>query len=448
MIWRKGNLSRRLLWSLPALLCGVALLWVAHASSLFSHDRADSRDLAAPAAPPAALTTGDGEQPSGPPVNDRTWAISLANRPLASDRDVESLTESAMPELVRPAQSAPAAERTPRQEPRQPLVKAGETAPQAAPVVLPVYRGHRRSPPLEQLAEEADRRSRRGFELAGRGAYFAARTEFVGALGVVAQGLDAEYQTPFHSQSLSAGLTALREADDFLPGNLRVATELSVGDAVRSHLTPVLKGTNMAKLASAEALKCYFTYAQEQLAATAASEVAGSMALLGMGKVYAALAAQNSTSLRGAESKAVVCFQASLLVFPQNYLSSNDLGVLLGRGGHYAEARIALEHSVSVGRQAAGWHNLAVIYQQLGYAGRAARADMLSAAAGRAQQMGYPGARAVDWLDSRAFAESFARTPGASEPLPLRGPPEMAHGDAARGTAATPAAPNSANQTR
>jgi hypothetical protein len=171
------------------------------------------------------------------------------------------------------------------------------------------------------------------------------------------------------------------------------------------------------------------------------------MALLGLGKVYAALAAQNSTAVRGAESKAMVCFQASLLAFPRNYLASNDLGVLLGRGGHYAEARVALEHSVALGRQSAGWHNLAVIYRQLGCDGRAARAEMLSAA-GRAEQMGNPAARVVDWLDSRAFAESFAKTPDAAEPLPLRGTPEMVRGDAARGTAATPAPPNSANQTR
>ena len=141
-----------------------------------------------------------------------------------------------------------------------------------------------------------------------------------------------------------------------------------MADAVRSHLTPALKGAIFAKLPPAEALKCYLTFAQEQLAATAATEVAGSMALLGMGKLYAALAAQNGTAVRGAESKAVVCYQASLLVCPQNYLSSNDLGVILGRGGHYTEARIALEHSVSICRQAASWHNLAVVYRQLGCA--------------------------------------------------------------------------------
>jgi len=40
-----------------------------------------------------------------------------------------------------------------------------------------------RSVQLEQVAQQADRRTRHGCELAGRGAYFAARSEFTGAFG-------------------------------------------------------------------------------------------------------------------------------------------------------------------------------------------------------------------------------------------------------------------------
>ena len=206
----------------------------------------------------------------------------------------------------------------------------------------------------------------------------------------------------------------------------------------------MLKGADLATLTSLDALKCYLTFAQDQLAATAGNEVAGSMALHGLGKLYATLAAQNTTVVQGAEAKAVVYYQAALLACPQNYLSSNDLGVILGRSGHYAEARVALEHSVSVCRQAASWHNLAVVYRQLGCADRAARAEVLYAAAAKAEQMGSRRPRVVDWLDSRTFAESFAKTATAVEPLPLRGTPETARSDAARGISATQAAPNGA----
>ena len=52
-----------------------------------------------------------------------------------------------------------------------------------------------RSEQLEQVAQQADRQTRHGFELAGRGAYFAARSEFIGALRLVAEGLDTEQKT-------------------------------------------------------------------------------------------------------------------------------------------------------------------------------------------------------------------------------------------------------------
>ena len=50
-----------------------------------------------------------------------------------------------------------------------------------------------RSEQMEQIARQADRQTRHGLELAGRGAYFAARSEFVAALRLIAEGLDAEH---------------------------------------------------------------------------------------------------------------------------------------------------------------------------------------------------------------------------------------------------------------
>jgi hypothetical protein len=185
------------------------------------------------------------------------------------------------------------------------------------------------------------------------------------------------------------------------------------------------------------------------LALSAASEVAGSMALHGLGKLYAALAAQHAAAVPAAESKSMVCYQAALLVCPKNYLSSNDLGVILGRGGHYAEARIALEHSVSVCQQSASWHNLAVVYGQLGCADRAQRAELLSVAAQRQEHRGNEAARMVDWLDSRTFAESLANTQNAVAPLPSRGTAETARSGAdSPGKPMAQAAQNYSSQTR
>ena len=56
------------------------------------------------------------------------------------------------------------------------------------------------------------------------------------------------------------------------------------------------------------------------------------MALYALGKLHAAAARQRNLDLPAAEPKAVVFYQASLLVCPQNYMSANDLGVVLRRG--------------------------------------------------------------------------------------------------------------------
>ena len=127
------------------------------------------------------------------------------------------------------------------------------------------------------------------------------------------------------------------------------------------------------------ALKCYFTFAQEQFAAAAGREVAGSMALHALGKLHAALAQKKGTPIVAPESKAMVFYQAALLVYPKNYMAANDLGVLLAQCGNYADARAMLEHSLSLCRQSTSWQNLAVVYRQLGQTALAERAGQQAA---------------------------------------------------------------------
>ena len=111
----------------------------------------------------------------------------------------------------------------------------------AGSLLLPPDRSMKRSIQLERIARQADRQIRHGYELAGRGAHFAARAEFIRALWLVAQGLDAEHQTVVHSQALSAGLAAIKEADDFIPDGSRLEANLDIAAIIRGHRTPVLK---------------------------------------------------------------------------------------------------------------------------------------------------------------------------------------------------------------
>jgi tetratricopeptide (TPR) repeat protein len=279
-----------------------------------------------------------------------------------------------------------------------------------------------RSRQLELIAQEADRHSRQGYELAGRAAHYAARREFTTALRLVAQGLDMEHQTARHGRALSAALTAITEAEDFVPPRDRLDAELNVAELAARHRTPVLHGA-AEQVAPMDAMKSYFTYAQEQLAAAVGSEVAGSMALHGLGKLHSALAQQSELRIRAPESKAMTFYQAALLVDPQNYTAANDLGVLLARAGYFEEARQALEHSLAIHPQAAGWRNLAQVYQRLGERDRAVRAESLCQAATRRESAGQKQltpAGSVQWVDPSAFAQTFAQTPAARDPLPAR----------------------------
>jgi tetratricopeptide (TPR) repeat protein len=282
-----------------------------------------------------------------------------------------------------------------------------------------------RSEQLERIAQQADRQIRRGFELAGRGAYFAARSEFIKALRLVAEGLDTEHQTEAHSRSLALALTAMSEAEDFIPAGSRLEGDLKLRAIIEGHRTPVLKNAATENLTPLSALKCYFTFAQEQLAAAAGSEVAGSMALHALGKLHAALAGPHENNVRAAEAKAVAFYQAALLVYPQNYMAANDLGVLLARCGDYREAEGALKYSLSIHRQSTSWHNLAVVYRQEGQAASAREADRrwraaTEAAIARHKSLRNPPNEWVRWVDPSWFNQLQARTPAA---VPRTTPP-------------------------
>ena len=124
-------------------------------------------------------------------------------------------------------------------------------APSPAPAPVTAAEPGERSPQMELLAADADRHTRRGYELAGRNAFFAARAEFVTALRLIADGLDTQQQTAAHQQAMTAGLTALRECDDFIPRGARLEADLHLADIVRGHRTPVLKNVDPSRLGHA-----------------------------------------------------------------------------------------------------------------------------------------------------------------------------------------------------
>ncbi len=277
----------------------------------------------------------------------------------------------------------------------------------AAKTELPV-----RSEQLESIARQADQLTRHGLELAGRGAFFAARSQFISSLRLIAQGLDADGKTKIHGKSLAAGFLAMKEAEDFLPAENRLEADLDLSAIIAGHSTPVLKDADTASLTSLTALKSYLTFAQAQLAQAAGSEVAGSMALRGLGKLHEELAKGKGPGTKAAGPKAIVFYQAALAVCPLNFMAANDLGVMFARNGNFDDARKILEYSLSLNKQSTVWHNLAVVYEHLALGDKARQAQQQALLAmqieqARLQKMQASAGGQVRWVDENSFADSY-----------------------------------------
>jgi tetratricopeptide (TPR) repeat protein len=299
-------------------------------------------------------------------------------------------------------------------------VPEGETSSPWSGPLMTAFQPRERSLRMEEVAREADLHTRAGFDLAGRGAYHSARAEFIQALRLVAQGLDGEHGARTHGESLSAGLAALEEAEDFVPRGSRLEADLDVPGIVAGHRTTILRDASTDGVLPMDAVRRYLTFAQDQCAVAEGGEVAGSMALHAMGKLHAALAARQDSGGRIAEPAAVAFYQASLLVCRQNYMASNDLGVLLARGGRHAEAVAAFEHSLSVQRNSTTWTNLAKVYRQLGDADTAGRAETLAQASLQEEKtrLAGGGAPRANWVGPGEFSESYAKMPDFNRPPP------------------------------
>jgi len=262
-----------------------------------------------------------------------------------------------------------------------------------------LHETYRRAERLESLARLADARTRSGFELAARGAPFAARREFIAALRIVAQGLDTEDKTKRHSEALAAGLRALEQADDFLPGVGQLEAELDVARIAEGHQTDVLRGADLPTVTPLAALQAYLTTAQQHLGESVRGEIAGSMALRGLGKLYEQLDNQEGVNVQAAQAKAIVFYQAAILAAHANHLAANDLGVLLARNGRWEQARAALRHAASLAPSTTIVRNLAVVCERLGDAPAAAYYYQLV----RQFDNGSTADRPIRWVDQEAF---------------------------------------------
>jgi tetratricopeptide (TPR) repeat protein len=236
---------------------------------------------------------------------------------------------------------------------------------EAVSPVVPTY-----VPAATELTTQLLPAVQRGFDLAQRGALFAAQTEFIQVLRRVAQAKDTASRSDEHSHALAAGLRALDEAEDFVPKGIQLEADLNLRVVTSSHRTPVLRDYPQELLAH-QAAALYVSFAEAQLARAATGDQAGSMALHGLGKIYARLAERNDDDVQLTQ-RASAMYSAALAARPDNHLAANELGVLLCRSGRAADAATLFEREIDAAPSALAYHNLAVAQQKLGMHGQAA----------------------------------------------------------------------------
>jgi polysaccharide biosynthesis/export protein len=219
---------------------------------------------------------------------------------------------------------------------------------------------------LRGVVLQSSQLTKDGVKLATKGATYSARGKFLAALQLIADALDAQHNTQFHSRALSAGAAALREADDFGHADSMPGGEADPATLAASHVTPILKQGRPQTITRLQALQLYYSYATTQFAAAVGGIPEASNSIYYLGRLQPFLGGSVDRNAVLGEPKALALEQAALSVDPRNFRAANELGVLLARCGQLEPARKALLYSASIERHPEIFQNLACVYRDLG----------------------------------------------------------------------------------
>lgn len=413
---------------------------VAESPGLFVCDPPELKPIERPAIQPAmrpvaypgeALAAGTrGDRPFAPVDPQLPLPPGLKTRP----RVVAVQPSPDLPSVPPPAPFAPANEqalgapgpaerlaRRPLKAPPRGTAPGGRMALPRRPPAVPAAQN---SEAMRAVTRQVEEMIRRGYHLAERGALYSGRAEFIQALSTIAQALDLQAGGRRHTEALAAGLTALEEAEDFIPSGSGLETDLDLPTLLRAHHTPICKQTDTSNLLPVTLLQQYYTYAQDQLARASGGQEAASMAMLWLGKTYSTLALEKSLPAAVAEPKAMVFHWAALSTHGGNFLAANELAVLEARWGQLATARSLLLYSLSVLPHSAVWRNLSTVHQRLDETQLAElalrEADIAAkreAAAKLGNSEGIVPSSDVQWLDTQTFASTSRSEIDPQRPL-------------------------------
>jgi hypothetical protein len=270
------------------------------------------------------------------------------------------------------------------------------------------------SPTGAIVTERAQARIRRGYALAQRGATFAAKSEFIQVLRMIAEAKDQKHGAPRRTIALANGMRALEEAADFAPRGQAVDADLNLAVIVSAHRTPVAKTPAAETLMPRQLADLYFRYAQLQLAGAVAGEPAGSMALHALGKVYSQLAKTERELNPVADRCAFALQQAALLARDDNHLAAHELGVLLAESGHYVESEHLLSQVATAQPHPVVFRNWARVQRKLGREELAAMSEQHARTLAARQ-----GSGVVTWVQPKALAQTGDMVGPATPAAPI-----------------------------
>ncbi|MEM8945245.1 MAG: hypothetical protein AAGD11_08680 [Planctomycetota bacterium] len=259
-----------------------------------------------------------------------------------------------------------------------------------------------------RLDELAKAKIRNAYAMANRGSLYVAQQELVEVLRMISQAKDVLQGANVRSTALAAGLRALREASDFAPRGTQLEAELDIEVLCASHRTPVAEQAKSGNFLPRIMMDRYLRYAQLQLSMSVAGDPAGSMALHALGKLHSQLGRAEPEKHRLADRRAIAYQQAALLAHNQNHLAAHELGVLLARSGHFAEAQQLLMQVAAREPNAVVYRNLARVQEELGQTGQALASREY---ASQLIQQGATGTSTVNWVPPTQFAQSSVRSP-------------------------------------
>ena len=272
---------------------------------------------------------------------------------------------------------------------------------------------------LPDVEASAVTRIEYGKSLARRGAFFAAREEFLNALYMVAEAHDRQSNGSQYSQRLKAGLRALEDVRAFGKVTRDKDTPQTRQFVLATLQTKLIAPNEVGQYSRNQLIEIFCRYAALQISQSLGNSPAASDSLFGCGKLLAA-----ETKLQGAQEAinaqaSWAFFWSAATVNPMNHESTNELGVLLLKSGRLVKAKEMFLQSLQGSNSPVYWNNLAETHRriaevpqhihernsQLSFANRAARSATVAANQVSARSAGQ---EAKYWVNSQQFRDQAA----------------------------------------